>query len=608
VPALPDVHAFAVMALTVLALYLFSRERIPMETSSLLVITVLAIGFSLFPYKSQGQRLAPTDFFLGFGNEALIAICALMMASQALMRTGALAPLGRLVSRAWSMSPFIALLLVLLLTSSVSMFINNTPLVVLMIPILISVAMRAGTAVSKTLMPMTFAAQIGGTGTPIGTGINLLVIGSAVSLGVPRFQMFDFIAPAAIAGGIGILYLWLVAPLLLPKRRAALSDTSPRLFTAHMNIAPASFADGKTLAEVLKRTGKQMSVVRIERAPGVYIATIPEVVLSAGDTLVVNDTPERLVEFERALGAKLYSGDKPVDAEHPLTARDQQIAELVVVRGSPLENRTLNGMNFNSRYQLLPLALHRPGQPVEEERAHLGDIRLWIGDVLLVQGSASQIAAVKRGGELLVLDATTSLPYSEKAPIALAIMGGIVVVSALGILPIMFSALLGVMLMVYAGCLTWREATRALDASMILLTVASIALSLGLVKTGAAEFIAQCFVALSFNLSPAWILSGLVLLMAIMGNVVSNSAAAVIGTPIAVNMAQLLGVPPEPFVLAVLFGVNMGYATPMADNCNLLVYSAAGYLFNDFVRVGVPLTAIMWLAYTWLLPRYFPLG
>jgi di/tricarboxylate transporter len=604
-PPAPDAHAIGVMLLTLVALFLFSRERIPVETSSLVVITVLAVGFVLFPYESEGKKFEPTDFFLGFGNDALVTICALMMASQALARTGALTPIGRVVSRAWNLSPFIASLLVLLITAIVSAFMNNTPQVVLMIPILISVAMRSGIPPSKTLMPMTFASQIGGTGTPIGTSLNLLVIGSAASLGVPRFQMFDFIVPAAIAGGIGILYLWLIAPRLLPKRDVTLADISPRVFTARMHIKEESFAEGKTLSEVIKKTDNEMGVVRVERGSGIQIASLPDVMLRAGDKLVVKDTPERLKEFERMLGAALYSGDKPVDEEHPLTAEDQQIAELVVIRGSPLNGRTLSEVQFDERYSLLPLALHRAGYPVEKE--HLNDVRLGTGDVLLVQGPSQQISEVKRQGDLLVLDATTDLPHTAKAPLALAIMAGIVALAALQILPIVFAAVCGVLLMIFTGCLRWRDAIGALDAPMIFLTAASIALSLGLVTTGAAAFIAKSFLAVSFDLQPAFMLSGLILLMAIMANIISNTAAAVIGTPIAIGIANALGAPPEPFVLAVLFGVNMGYATPMADNCNLLVYSAGGYLFKDFVRVGIPLLIIMWMAYSFLLPQFFPL-
>jgi di/tricarboxylate transporter len=244
---------------------------------------------------------------------------------------------------------------------------------------------------------------------------------------------------------------------------------------------------------------------------------------------------------------------------------------------------------------------------VERAREHLHELPLRMGDVLLVQGSAEQIAELKRGSDFLVVDATLDLPHTRKAPIAAAIMAGIIIVAVLKILPIVLAAVSGVLLMILTGCLRWREALRALDAPMIFLTAASIALSLALVTTGAADFIAHSFVAVSFGMQPEFILSGLILLMAIMANIISNSAAAVIGTPIAISIAHALGAPPQPFVLAVLFGVNMGYATPIADNCNLLVYSAGGYQFKDFVKVGVPLVIIMGIAYSFVLPQFFPL-
>jgi di/tricarboxylate transporter len=183
----------------------------------------------------------------------------------------------------------------------------------------------------------------------------------------------------------------------------------------------------------------------------------------------------------------------------------------------------------------------------------------------------------------------------------------IIVLAATKTLPVAVAAVAGVVLMIFSGCMSLRDAFRALDASMIFLTVASIALSVALMKTGGAQYLAESFVALSQGLSPLWVMSGLVLMMAVFANIVSNTSAAVIGTPIAISIANLLGAAPEPFVLAVLFGVNLGYCTPMADNCNLLVLNAGGYRFMDFVRVGVPLTIIMWLAITFTLPRFFPL-
>lgn len=606
---MPDPHALAVLALTAVALYLFSRDSLPVETSSLIVMTLLAVGFSVFPYSTGQEMLDPMRFFAGFGNEALVAICALMLASQALVATGALTPMGRIVGRVWAWSPLLAMGMMLIVTAVISAFMNNTPQVVLMIPILASVALRSHTSPSKLLMPMTFASQLGGMGTPIGTSLNLLVISSAASLGVARFHMFDFLAPAAIASVIGILYLWLIAPRLLPDIRPAFADEKPRVFEAELRLTEESAAAGKTLAQVKKMMDGELTIQSVRHASDLPIAPLPDVVLRAGDQLMVRDTTERLMESARVLGAALHSVEVAVDAEHPLTAADQQTAELVLTPASPLRDRTLEQINFDWRYQLVPLAVHRQGRdspgPYSE---NLRSMQLQVGDVLLVQGPAEQIQALKARSDLLVLDATNDVPLTSKAPLALLIMAGIVVVASLRLAPIAIAALCGVALMVMTGCLKWRDATRALDPQMILLTVASLALSLALVTTGGAAFLAKLLVAASFSLPPWAMLSATILLMAIIGNVISNSAAAVIGTPIAIELARQLGLAPEPFVLAVLFGVNMGFATPMADNCNLLVYSAGNYRFTDFARVGIPLIIIMWLALSWILPRFYPLS
>ncbi len=603
-PPLPDQHALAVLALTVVALFLFTRERIPLETSSLVVLVLLTVGFELFPYQDAAGPLRTIDFFSGFGHEALVAVCGLMIVGHGLVRTGALEPVGRLLQRIWSHSPQLTLLLTLVLAGLLSAFVNNTPIVVLLLPILVSVSLRSGTSASGILMPMGLATLVGGTATTIGTSTNLLVVGVAADLGLRRFGMFDFFVPAAIAGSLGILYLWLIAPRLLPERQTALTDTSPRIFTAQLNITEEGYAVGRTLAELLKKAGSEMKVKRIQRGESVLLP-LPDVTLRAGDQLVLEDTPAQLKEYEQVLGAQLYSGERAVDEEHPLEAKDQQLAEIVVVQGSPLVNRTLNNSRFIDRYQLATLALAQAGRTVHTLRKGIGDIRLQVGDILLVQGAREQLSQIKRSGELLVLDATADLPTMKKAPLALLIMGLVIVTAAVGLLPIAVSAVAGALLMLLFGGLAWRDIGNALSTAVIMIVVVSLALGMALTKTGATAWLADVYLALTAGLAPNLILSGLILLMALLTNIVSNNAAAVIGTPVAISIANSLGLPAEAFVLAVLFGANMSYATPMAYQTNLLVMNAGGYTFGDFVRIGLPLTLIMWLTLSWLLPRLY---
>jgi di/tricarboxylate transporter len=606
-PPLPDLHALAVLILIVIALFLFTRESIALETSSLAVLVLLVAGFDLFPYASNGSTLRAVDFFMGFGHEALIAVCALMIAGQGLVRTGALEPVGRSLARLWSVSPSISLLLTLVVGGFLSAFVNNVPIVVLLLPILTSISLRTDKPASSILMPMGFATLVGGMTTTIGTSTNLLVISIAADLGLPRMNMFDFFVPAAIAGGIAILYLWLLAPRLLPRRETPLGDMSPRIFIGRLLVEEDSFANGKTLSEIIEEAGGKIKIIDIRRGLNMTMAALPDAVLQAGDRISVRDTSQNLKEFEEVLGARLYTGNTPVDEDHPLLAEDQQIAEIVVTQGSPLEGTTLSRARFADNYQLMTLALHRAGAEILTIREKVGDVRLRVGDVLLVQGSLDQISAIKRGGELLVLDATVELPHTQRAPLALAIMIGIVLAAAFGVLPIAISAVCGVFIMIATQCIRWRDAAQALSSQVIMIVVASLALGTALLKTGGAEYLAQVFLAIAGDASPTMLISVMMLVMAIITNIVSNNAAAVIGTPIAVGISQHLSLPAEPFVLAVLFGANMSFATPMAYKTNLLVMNAGGYRFSDFIRVGVPLTLIVWLCLSWLLPMIYGL-
>jgi len=607
-PPMPEPHALAVLALVVIALVLFSRKKIAIETSSLFILVLLTSGFVAFPYvTTQGEHIEAVGFFSGFGHEALVAVCALMIAGSGLVRTGALEPLGRNLARLWKLSPALSMLLTLIIGAFLSAFVNNVPIVILLLPILISVSLRTGASSSGMLMPMGFATLVGGMSTSIGTSTHLLVVSVAADMGLRKIEMFDFFIPAAIVACIAIVYLWLIAPLLLPARQARLSDTSPRIFAAQLAIPEDSFAVDKTLAEVIEKSGGIMVVSRIMRDSNTFIQPLPDAHIRANDRLLVRDTPDNLKEFESALGAMLYVGDTVVDEANPLSGEGQQMAEIIVVQGSPLQGMTLQQLNFSERYQLLVLAISRAGSTLETLREKIEQVQLRTGDILLVQGHTENIAETKRAGKLLVLDATADLPHTDKASTALFIMAGIVIFAALGLAPIAISAVCGVLLMLITGCLSWHHASKALSTQVILIVVASLALGSALLKTGGAEYLAQVFVAVTSGATPAVILSGLMLLMAIMTNIVSNNAAAVIGTPIAISIAQQLQVNPEPFVIAVLFGANMSYATPMAYKTNLLVMNAGGYTFMDFVRVGIPLTIIVWLGLSFLLPIMYTL-
>jgi len=592
-PQVPNMHALVMLLMTGVALFLFSREKIHLESSSLAILVMLVVGFELFPFEGVRGSVEPMTFFYGFGHEALVAVCALMIAGEALVKTGALEPVARRLARMWKWSPKAALLLTLIVAAFLSAFMNNTPIVVLMLPMLIGAAVRSKTSTSGVLLPMGFATLIGGMGTTIGTSTNLLVVSVAADMGMERFKMFDFMLPVAIAAIVAILYLWLVAPHMTPKRTPPMDDLSNREFEAHLLIPEGNALVGKPLSNLIHKAGQGIHVKRIFRDEHLSIAPLPDVEVKGGDKIQISATVEMLKEYQALLGAKLTAGPDPSPA-----ALDGhfQLAEVVVTGGSQLRGLRVADARLEDRYGLDLLAVHCGGDVVSASTAELNQHHLQASDVLLVQGKPNNIRTLKIGGELLVLDNTADLPHTSHAPLALMIMVMIVALAAFGIMPIAMSAILGCLFLIGTGCIKWQQANHALSTQVIMIIVASLALGSALMKTGGAEYLAQVFLYLTHGISPAWILSLLMLLMAIMTNVVSNNAAAVIGTPIAISIAQELGMPLEPFVLAVLFGANLSFITPMAYKTNLLVMNAGGYKFNDFVRVGTPLTLLMWLA------------
>lgn len=597
--------------LTVVALFLFTRDWLPLETSSLAILIILTAGFQLFPYETGGEPLGPVQFFAGFGNEALITICALMIVGKAMETTGALQPLATIVSSAWSTRPLLATLVTLFAAGILSAFLNNTPIVVLLLPILVGVSMRVKFPVSDVMLPMGLATIIGGMSTTIGTSTNLLVVGISRDMGLIEFGMFDFFLPVVIVGGVAIVFLWLVAPRLLPDRLPPLADTNPRVFNSQLFIKEDSFAAGKTISEVLAKTNGQMRISKIQRSESLFLAKLPSVTLQPGDRLFVKDSPENLKHYEGLLGATLYNvtdSEHPVDEDTPLKAEGQQLAEVVVTRGSPLHLRTLATARFSASFGLLPLAIHRARAPSSQVTGDLNTIRLRAGDVLLVQGTRDAVDTLKSSGNMLVLDGTTDLPHTHLANRALAVMGFVVAAAATGLMPISVSALIGVGLMIALDCLSWRDAGNALSTQVIMIIVTSLALGKALMGTGMADYLAIGFANVVSDLPIPVILSAFILIMTILTNVVSNNAAAVIGTPIAAAIATQLGADPVPFVLAVLFGANMSFATPFGYQTNLLILSAGGYKFSDFLRVGIPLTIVMWLGFSFLLPVLYNLG
>ncbi|MEO6078877.1 MAG: SLC13 family permease [Steroidobacteraceae bacterium] len=591
------------MAIT---LFLYTRPWVRIELVSLGLVTLLLAMFYIFPFSGKNGHISDVDVLAVFGHPALVAICCLMILGRGLTLTGALEPAVRLLARLWKWNPSAGLLVTLAFAATASAFVNDTPVMILMLPLLLGIAERTGSAASKVMMPVNFAILCGGMLTSIGTSTNILVLSIATDLGLPPMGIFAFTPIAAGAVLIAIPYLWLIAPRLLPAHARAGSSVE-RKYEARLMADNGGRLVGISVATLATKMGRVLSVLRIQRGLDVIVAS-PDTVFQSGDGVVVADTPEGLRELAVVCGQPLIDRETlkhfVADAESRI---DQKLAELVVTADSSLVGRTLGGAGFTEEHGIAVVGVYRANELEQRHATDNSSVVIQAADVLLVQGRDDRIAAMRGKRGLLLIDSTLLIPRTPKAPWALAIMTVVIVLAALKIVPIHIAALLGVGAMLLTGCVLIEGLGRALSLEVVLLVASSVALGQSLVVTGGADWIASGVAVAIRDFPPSGQLAAFMVFAALLTNFVSNSAAAAIGTPIAMSMASLLGIPAQPFVLAVLFGANLSFATPMAYQTNLLVMNAAGYSFRDFVRVGTPLVILMVVALSVLLARHYGL-
>lgn len=637
-PAPLGAHGVSMLIFAAIVFALFIWDRIPIATICLGILAALPLGFALFPLQTSGGVVEPLRFYAGFAHPALIAICGLMVVGQGLVVTGALEPAARRLASWVAASPRLALLALLAGAASASGLVNDTPVVVLLIPMIIAAARRAKVAPAGMLLPMNYAVLIGGMATTIGTSTNLIVVGLAVGMGVEPFGLFSFYPLVAMAAVPALAYLWLIAPRLLAGVEQPDEQLSTDAFDAELRVERESWLDGRPLSEVFEAAGGELRLVEVRRKDR-SLARLPTLKLRAGDVLLLQDTAIRLKEIEASLHAALHDVDVtllenglkpdtdtaasgPADGmdvkndedavgapkEHkeskhsPATAT---VAQMIVTPTSSLAGHSVRSERIAERYGVVVVGLRSRRMQAGWQRGDLTARTVVAGDILLLQGDAAAMQVAQRDGIGLLLDSRFALPRQDKAWAALLTMSIVVVLAATKTLPISLAALVGMLFLLVSRCLSWQDVTQALSVKVVLLVAASLALGDALDLAGATGWLAQQLASASAGVSAGWVLAVLMALMGLLTNFVSNNAAAAIGTPLGIELARTLGAPPEAFVLAVMFGCNLCYLTPMGYQTNLLVMNAGSYRFSDFVRVGTPLFVIMWAVLSYgLVLRY----
>ena len=582
---MPPPHAIAAMLVTVAMFVGFVQARLSIEIVSLLTIAVIAVGLYFFPLPGTGEIDGLAIAFGGFGHYALITICALMILGRGLVVTGALEPAARFLEGVFRFNLQLGLLVSLAIAFFLSMVVNNTPVLVLLIPIFVALAQRGALPASKTLIPLNAASLLGGLATTIGTSTNILVVSIAVDLGMERMGVFHFTPIVLAASLVALPYLWLVMPRLLGDNRTE-EVREERQFDARLRIGRDS-----------ELIGMEMSGVRARLPDGIEFDDPPIGKLQPQQRLSLSGTHEALEEAARLLSGEIAPRWVVDRIERQADARreDIMVVEMAVTGDSRLIGRTLPTSGIADLYGVAVLGIHHPRtlMPEREMQSSGGDRRIVEGDVLLVLGLEDGIDEFARADGMLVLEGKQELPRRSKALLAGGIMAGAVVFASFGLVPIAISALAGAIAMFVTGCVKFDRVGRALSAQVIVLVAASIAIGRIIDESGAALWLGQTLAEGLQYLAPAAVLAAIMIFVTVLTNFASNATAATVGTPIAFNIATQLGLPPEPLILAVLFGCNLCYATPIAYQTNMLIMGEGSYKFGDYIRTGVPLVAIM---------------
>jgi len=598
------------------ALVFYLGERASMELTSLGIVCALLVFFHFFPVvdASGTNNLNPGRILHGFANPALIAVLALLVLGQGMVRTGVLdRSAGLLLGMTGRKAGLVVTLgLLLVVAMAVSAFMNNIPVVVIFIPIIQALAARYGSSASKLLIPLSYAAVLGGMTTLIGSSTNLLVNSALIESQIAPFGFFDFSIPGMVMAAAGFSYVLIVAPRLLPDRSGmadGLDLGEGKQFIAQMTVTEGSALVGKDAPGGHFSSLPEKTLRMVQREDEAILPPFEDFQARVGDVLVVAATRSALAKTLADDPESLHPELDDIvahDSEHfggRWQYGEQAIAEVMVAPASGLIGLTLGRIGFRYKTHCIVLGIQRRSRMI---RTRLTDIRLEAGDVLLVQGQPEDVAYLKTIRDVVLLEwSTEELPALQHAKRASIIFLSVIGLAASGILPIVVSALAGAAAMVMVGVLNIRQAFQAVDAKIVTTIAAALALGVALHETGGAAFLATALLTALDGQSTAVILSLFFLLVAVLANIISTKTCAVLFTPIAVDIAAQLGVSTVPFAVAVVFAANCSFASPLGYQTNLLVMGPGHYKFTDFARAGLPLIVLLWAVFSLFAPWYY---
>jgi len=587
------------LSVTLLALVLFVGEWLPADITAIsIAVLLMLLGL-----------VSPEEGVSGFGNSATITVLAMFILSAGIARTGAIQVLSDLLQKWGGKNPTQQILAMGVIIGPISAFINNTAIVAVFLPIVEDWCRKQGISVSKLLLPLSFVTVLSGMITLVGTSTSILASGLSEQLGYGAFGLFQFTTLGLTTFVIGLIYLALVAPRLLPERKEPAIDGvaqeyGMKDYVSEVVITPRSNLVRQTLRSSGLQRKFDVDVLEIIRNDSHFPQPLADKRLMAGDILLVRGSRGDLLKIKTENGIDILPDVQfgQQSLEEDLSSGEEGVAEVLILSNSDLVGSTLKDLRFRQRYNSTVLAIRR-GQELARDR--LGKIPLRFGDLLLVQGPKQSFLGLQTNPDLLVMEQQdVETLRRDKAGIAVAIGLGVVVLAAFNWVPILVSALAGVVLMILTGCLKPGELYGAVRWDIIFLLAGLIPLGVAMENSGATQWLADNLVALGGNLSGFWLLMFFYIATSLLTEIISNNAAVVLMIPIAAQVATALSLSPLAFIFAVTFAASNSYMTPIGYQTNTMVYGPGGYKFLDFTRVGAPLNLILTvvtpLMITWL--------
>ncbi len=597
----------ATMAVALGAVVLFISDRVRIEIVGVGVLAVLLLFFQVMPLLGSDGRnlLGPEVLLSGFANTGLLALAGLLIVAKGLTETGALGKVASMLNRKTRDKHGPVLLFILLVAGIGSSFINNTPIVLMFIPVLLLVDSERMPP-NRTLIPLSYASILGGMTTLVGSSTNLVAAGVATDLGVGPFSLFSFTIPGLIIAGAGIVYVVAILPWLLPRRARPLdNDFKAHKFVTEFEVRADSPLVGEQADGNMFPALPEVTVFSVRRGLKTLLPPFEDVTLHPGDVLVVSLLRKHLESMREHLGGSFRRTQLP-----PVTRKSnvaQFLSEVMVAPKSTLTgipNFSTESFRFRTDCTIVGIRRTQNGdrnlRPVE--------MPLQTGDVLIIQGSEDNIQNLRRGNDVIPLEwSATELPNPRYLSLAVGIFVSVILAASSGMISITTAALVGAFLMLATGTLSIEKALSSLDSRVIIPVVAMLGLSQAMQITGAAAWLAGNAIETmeSFGLGPAAMMSALFLMVALTTDMLTNNAAAVLFMPVAIGMAQILGVDPFPFAVTVIFAANMSFSTPFGYQTNLLVMKPGDYRALDYLRSGPPLTLICWTVFTLFVPAYY---